>query len=88
MASLLHFVKKSYLCMLQENLYQLPISPPIPFGKLIIFFAFKSRSSCCSFLDNEQSAADGANFMKHVKFNGIDEDLTAPGTPWIYYGVG
>ncbi|KAF4617719.1 hypothetical protein D9613_006175 [Agrocybe pediades] len=38
------------------------------------------------FLDNEQSAADSANFMKNVKFNGIDEDLTAPGTPWIYYG--
>ena len=25
--------------------------------------------------------------MKNVKFDGIQEDLTAPGTPWIYYGV-
>ena len=25
--------------------------------------------------------------MKHVKVKGIDEDLTAPRTPWIYYGV-
>ncbi|KAF9524271.1 serine carboxypeptidase S28-domain-containing protein [Crepidotus variabilis] len=38
------------------------------------------------FLNNAQAAADSANFMKHVKFDGIAEDLTAPGTPWIYYG--
>ncbi|TRM64169.1 serine carboxypeptidase S28-domain-containing protein [Schizophyllum amplum] len=38
------------------------------------------------FLNNEQSAADSAHFMANVKFDGIDEDLTAPGTPWIYYG--
>ncbi|KAF8885674.1 serine carboxypeptidase S28-domain-containing protein [Gymnopilus junonius] len=38
------------------------------------------------FLNNDQSAADSANFMKKVKFNGVDEELTAPGTPWIYYG--
>ncbi|TRM64170.1 serine carboxypeptidase S28-domain-containing protein [Schizophyllum amplum] len=38
------------------------------------------------FLTNEQSAADSARFMANVKFEGIDEDLTAPGTPWIYYG--
>ncbi|KDR82923.1 hypothetical protein GALMADRAFT_238593 [Galerina marginata CBS 339.88] len=38
------------------------------------------------FLNNDQSAADSANFLKNVKFSGIDEDLTAPGTPWIYYG--
>lgn len=25
--------------------------------------------------------------MANVKFDGIDEDLTAPHTPWIYYGV-
>jgi len=25
--------------------------------------------------------------MANVKFDGIDEDLTAPNTPWIYYGV-
>ncbi|KIY62526.1 peptidase S28 [Cylindrobasidium torrendii FP15055 ss-10] len=40
------------------------------------------------FLTNEQSAADSANFMANVNFTsvGITEDLTAPGTPWIYYG--
>ncbi|KIY51723.1 peptidase S28 [Fistulina hepatica ATCC 64428] len=37
-------------------------------------------------LNNAQSAADSANFMANVKFQDIDEDLTAPGTPWIYYG--
>ncbi|KAF8827873.1 hypothetical protein HHX47_DHR4000693 [Lentinula edodes] len=38
------------------------------------------------FLNNAQSAADSANFMANVQFSGIDENLTAPGTPWIYYG--
>ncbi|KAJ7758085.1 serine carboxypeptidase S28-domain-containing protein [Mycena maculata] len=37
-------------------------------------------------LDNAQSAADSANFMANVKFKGVEEDLTAPNTPWIYYG--
>ncbi|KAF8845504.1 peptidase S28 [Paxillus ammoniavirescens] len=37
-------------------------------------------------LNNDQAAADSANFMANVKFEGIDEDLTAPNTPWIYYG--
>lgn len=40
------------------------------------------------FLNNDQSAADSANFMRNIKFPGIEEDLTAPNTPWIYYGVG
>ena len=40
-----------------------------------------------SFLNNAQSAADSAHFMANVKFEGIDEDLTAPNHPWIYYGV-
>ncbi|KAK7028822.1 Serine carboxypeptidase [Paramarasmius palmivorus] len=38
------------------------------------------------FLNNEQAAADSARFMAKIKFPGIDEDLTAPSTPWIYYG--
>ena len=38
-------------------------------------------------LNNEQALEDSANFMRNVKFEGIDEDLTAPNTPWIYYGV-
>ncbi|KAL4250656.1 peptidase S28 family protein [Abortiporus biennis] len=37
-------------------------------------------------LNNDQSAADSANFIANVKFPGIEEDLTAPGTAWIYYG--
>ncbi|EIM81403.1 peptidase S28 [Stereum hirsutum FP-91666 SS1] len=37
-------------------------------------------------LNNEQALEDSANFMRNVKFEGIDEDLTAPGTPWIYFG--
>ncbi|KAJ3833081.1 serine carboxypeptidase S28-domain-containing protein [Lentinula raphanica] len=38
------------------------------------------------FLNNAQSAADSANFMANIRFPGIEENLTAPGTPWIYYG--
>jgi Serine carboxypeptidase S28 len=38
-------------------------------------------------LNNAQSAADSANFMRNVQFDGIQEDITAPNTPWIYYGV-
>ncbi|TCD65141.1 hypothetical protein EIP91_003034 [Steccherinum ochraceum] len=37
-------------------------------------------------LNNDQAAADSANFISSVKFPGIDKDLTAPNTPWIYYG--
>ncbi|KAJ6508343.1 serine carboxypeptidase S28-domain-containing protein [Mycena sanguinolenta] len=37
-------------------------------------------------LNNAQSAADSANFMAKVRFEGVEEDLTAPNTPWIYYG--
>lgn len=39
-------------------------------------------------LTNDQAAADSANFMANVNFTalGITADLTAPGTPWIYYG--
>ncbi|KIP05030.1 hypothetical protein PHLGIDRAFT_491601 [Phlebiopsis gigantea 11061_1 CR5-6] len=37
-------------------------------------------------LNIEQALADSANFMANVKFPNITEDLTAPGTPWIYYG--
>ncbi|KAI9510982.1 peptidase S28 [Russula earlei] len=40
----------------------------------------------CRWLNNEQALEDSANFMRNVKFQGIDEDLTAPNTPWIYYG--
>lgn len=47
-----------------------------------------SLKSCHDrFLNNEQALADSANFMANVKFAGISEDLTAPKTPWIYYGV-
>jgi hypothetical protein len=42
---------------------------------------------CCRWLNNEQALEDSANFMRNVKFQDIDEDLTAPNTPWIYYGV-
>lgn len=44
-------------------------------------------NECHRWLNNDQAAADSANFMRNVKFEGIDEDLTAPHTPWIYYGV-
>ncbi|KAI0761167.1 peptidase S28 [Trametes elegans] len=37
-------------------------------------------------LNNEQAAADSANFIDNVTIPGISGDITAPGTPWIYYG--
>ncbi|KAL4062844.1 serine carboxypeptidase S28-domain-containing protein [Scleroderma citrinum] len=37
-------------------------------------------------LNNDQAVADSAHFMANVKFPGIDEDLTSPKVPWIYYG--
>jgi hypothetical protein len=43
--------------------------------------------NCYRWLNNEQALEDSANFMRNVKFKGIDEDLTATNTPWIYYGV-
>ena len=33
-----------------------------------------------------QAIADNAYFAQHVTFQGIDGNLTAPGTPWILYG--
>jgi len=61
----------------------------MPFGKELSNFSTKKDryEKKNRFLNNAQSAADSANFMKNVKFDAIDEDLTAPGTPWIYYGV-
>ena len=38
------------------------------------------------FLTTEQALADSAYFAKNVQFEGLDKDLTAPGTPWIAYG--
>jgi hypothetical protein len=38
------------------------------------------------FLTTEQSLAEINYFARNVKFDGIDEDLTAPNAPWIAYG--
>jgi hypothetical protein len=38
------------------------------------------------FLSTEQALAEINYFAKHVKFEGINADLTAPNTPWIAYG--
>jgi hypothetical protein len=38
------------------------------------------------FLTTEQALADVAYYATHVKFPGVEQDLTAPGTPWIVYG--
>lgn len=38
------------------------------------------------FLSTEQALADIDYFAQHVKFEGIDTDLTAPKNPWIAYG--
>lgn len=39
-------------------------------------------------LTNAQSLQDSANFIGNVKIDGVDYDVTAPNTKWIYYGVG
>ena len=38
------------------------------------------------FLSTEQALAEVDYFARNVKFEGIDEDLTAPNTPWVVYG--
>jgi hypothetical protein len=38
------------------------------------------------FLSTEQSLAEIDYFARNVEFEGIDEDKTAPNTPWIVYG--
>lgn len=37
-------------------------------------------------LDNRQSEADSAEFVKHMSFEDVDEDLTAADTPVVTYG--
>ncbi|KAI0175006.1 extracelular serine carboxypeptidase-like protein [Pestalotiopsis sp. NC0098] len=39
-----------------------------------------------AYLTNEQTVADFAYFAQNAQFAGIDDDLTAPNTPWILYG--
>lgn len=38
------------------------------------------------FLTTEQSLAEIDYFARNVKFETVDDDLTAPNTPWIVYG--
>ena len=38
-------------------------------------------------LNNAQALEDSANFIASVKIDGLDHDVTAPKTKWIYYGV-
>ena len=61
----------------------------MPRGRYMrIWICCGADADCCyRWLNNEQALEDSANFMRNVKFDGIDEDLTAPNTPWIYYGV-
>lgn len=54
------------------------------YGKSIPVSNFSTDS--LRWLNNAQAAADSARFMQQVVFAGISANLTAPGTPWIYYG--
>ncbi|KAF2711862.1 peptidase S28 [Pleomassaria siparia CBS 279.74] len=38
------------------------------------------------FLSTEQALAEIDFFARNVQFEGLDQDLTAPNTPWIVYG--
>ncbi|EUC47090.1 hypothetical protein COCMIDRAFT_35385 [Bipolaris oryzae ATCC 44560] len=38
------------------------------------------------FLTTGQTIADNKYFRQHVKFPGIDADLSSPDTPWVMYG--
>ncbi|TBU56239.1 peptidase S28 [Dichomitus squalens] len=54
------------------------------YGKSVPVLNFTTDS--LRWLNNEQAAADSANFIDNVTIPGIKGDITAPGTPWIYYG--
>ncbi|KAH9957380.1 serine carboxypeptidase S28-domain-containing protein [Lactifluus volemus] len=54
------------------------------YGKSVSVQNFSTDS--LRWLNNEQALEDSANFMRNVKFENIDENLTARKTPWIYYG--
>ncbi|KAH7909806.1 serine carboxypeptidase S28-domain-containing protein, partial [Hygrophoropsis aurantiaca] len=56
------------------------------YGESIPVPDFSTDNLRQEWLNNDQSAADSAHFMANVKFVGIEEDLTAPNVPWIYYG--
>lgn len=38
-------------------------------------------------LNNAQALEDSANFIANVKIDGLDHNVTAPNSKWIYYGV-
>ncbi|KAI0084544.1 peptidase S28 [Irpex rosettiformis] len=54
------------------------------YGKSIPVANFTTDS--LRWLNNEQALADSANFMANVQIPGLSENITSPGTPWIYYG--
>ncbi|KAM5542175.1 hypothetical protein V8D89_004048 [Ganoderma adspersum] len=54
------------------------------YGKSVPVLNFTTDS--LRWLNNEQAAADSANFISSVKIPGISTSVTAPKTPWIYYG--
>ncbi|KAF8514159.1 serine carboxypeptidase S28-domain-containing protein [Gautieria morchelliformis] len=66
------------LCMVLEHRY---------YGNSVPVANFSTDS--LRWLTNDQAMADSANFMANINFTattGIHTDLTAPGTPYIYYG--
>ncbi|KAI0804685.1 peptidase S28 [Irpex lacteus] len=54
------------------------------YGKSVPVANFTTDS--LRWLNNKQAFADSANFMANVKVPSISTNITAPGTPWIYYG--
>jgi Serine carboxypeptidase S28 len=66
------------LCMVLEHRY---------YGNSVPVANFSTDS--LRWLTNDQAMADSANFMANINFTattGIHANLTAPGTPYIYYG--
>ncbi|KAI1810713.1 peptidase S28 [Poronia punctata] len=45
-----------------------------------------STTDQLAFLSTAQTIADNSYFAQNAVFPGVDQDLTAPGTPWILYG--
>ncbi|CAE6425463.1 unnamed protein product [Rhizoctonia solani] len=54
------------------------------YGKSIPVDDFSTDSM--RWLTNAQALQDSANFIANVRINGLDHNVTAPHTKWIYYG--
>jgi hypothetical protein len=57
--------------------------PCRPLHALLYGFSLLPITWCCRWLNNEQALEDSAKFMRNVRFENINEELTARKAPWI-----